>query len=126
MKPITKNSSKYAEYEEVANIRHQLTTDLRQSGVSANGVEQLFAAEIITGLGDRNVLAQIIKPKTTNEGLGWNFHWGGITAQGAQQILNSQPITNANDRRRFASVVASISSHGEILSWFDEMVEVAN
>ena len=118
----------------VETVRHQLTTKLRQSGVSSNGVNQLLGGEIVTGLGDHNQIARIIKTKTIDHDettlLRGNrtetvdkdekimLQRAGFTVVGAQQILFGQPVTNADDRGRLALAVAGTQlTHDPEFEW---------
>jgi hypothetical protein len=109
---------------------HFLTAELVRRGVSAAGVSQVLAGEVVAGLGDRLLLARIVgaaagrahtvginesitvgaaRTETVGHNETITVHGGrtenalqGLSALGAQQLTSGQPVTDPRDRQVFA------------------------
>ncbi|MBC7909321.1 MAG: hypothetical protein H7Y30_02410 [Pyrinomonadaceae bacterium] len=98
---------------------HMQTLELCSQGVSLQGAQQFLNGEIVTGLADRQRLAQFIaalkhdRTETVDKNETITIHGNrtenvnatGMTTLGAQQFFAGQPVSNAQDRQRLARML---------------------
>ncbi len=98
------------------------TLELCSHGVSLQGAQQVLTGEIVTGLADRQRIAQLIaalkhdRTGTVDKNETITIHGNrtenvnaiGMTTLGAQQFLAGQPVNNAQDRQHLARTLLDV------------------